>query len=74
MYLHRYIQLHWFTQEKLKDCINYAFIKGIFPDSFKIANNMPVYHKNEPTNEKTLDHLMYYFCCQSCPEGLCIFN
>ena len=51
MYLHRYIQLHWFTQGKLKD-YTMPSLKASSQIVLKAANIMQVCNENEPTNEK----------------------
>ena len=42
-----------FTYQILTDCINDAIIKGVFPESLKIANITPVHKKDEPTDKET---------------------
>ena len=41
-----------FTYQILTDCINDAINKGVFPDSWKIANITPVHKKDEPTDKE----------------------
>ena len=41
-----------FTYQILTDCINDAINKGIFPNSFKIANTTPANKKNETTDKE----------------------
>ena len=41
-----------FTYQILTDCINDAINKGVFPESWKIANITPAHKKDEPTNKE----------------------
>ena len=41
-----------FTYQMLTDCINDALSQGIFPDSLKLANTMPVHKKDEATDKE----------------------
>ena len=41
-----------FTYQMLADCINGALSQGIFPDSLKLANIMPVHKKDETTDKE----------------------
>ena len=36
----------------LRDCINDCLLKGLFPDSLKLANITPVHRKDEPTDKE----------------------
>ena len=41
-----------FTYEKLANCINNSQSEGLFPDSLKRANIIPVHKKNDPLDKE----------------------